>query len=256
MNSAVDKTTWNNSTWNFVTISGIQNFGNSFVRTDGSLWTRLFHFLHPMSCLHVYRHVFTACCLIKHRDNFTFNMTSFLLWFMQVCSPVRFINVISTAAMLISSSAFTERHSVYPCNRPWRPIGFWDVVAPTFCLDNRLTNGGEVRFTRRPPLDPGRFLVFIYVRGWVDSRATVRLERLGKLKNPVTSSGIERATIQLVAQCLNQLRYRVPPLSCKKVGNVRGIINWYSRQFLDFWWLGSRTDEAPGYLHLHHFLFR
>jgi hypothetical protein len=20
----------------------------------------------------------------------------------------------------------------YPCNRPWRPIGLWDVEAPTF----------------------------------------------------------------------------------------------------------------------------
>jgi hypothetical protein len=25
----------------------------------------------------------------------------------------------------------------YPCNRPWRPIGLWDVEVPTFCLDQR-----------------------------------------------------------------------------------------------------------------------
>jgi hypothetical protein len=41
----------------------------------------------------------------------------------------------------------------YPCNRPWRPIGLWDVEAPTISLDNRLTDGGKVvSLTRRPPL--------------------------------------------------------------------------------------------------------
>jgi hypothetical protein len=39
------------------------------------------------------------------------------------------------------------------------------------------------------------------------SGAIVWLEGLGQLKNPVTASGIELATFQLVAHCLNQLRY-------------------------------------------------
>jgi hypothetical protein len=57
-------------------------------------------------------------------------------------------------------------------------------------LDNRLTDGGEdVSLTLRPHFIPGRFLVLIYVRGWVNSRSIVRLEGLGKLKNPMTSSG-------------------------------------------------------------------
>jgi hypothetical protein len=62
---------------------------------------------------------------------------------------------------------------------------------------------------RYRPLPPGRFLVLISVRGCLDSRALVRLERLDQLKNPVTSSGIEPTTFRLAAQGLNQLRYRM-----------------------------------------------
>jgi hypothetical protein len=36
----------------------------------------------------------------------------------------------------------------------------------------------------------------------------MRLEGLGKLKNPMISSVFEPATFRLVAQFLNQLRYR------------------------------------------------
>jgi hypothetical protein len=54
-------------------------------------------------------------------------------------------------------------------------------------------------------LAPGRLLVLISVMGGVKLRATVRLERFGQMKNPMTSLGIEPVTFQLVAMCHNQL---------------------------------------------------
>jgi hypothetical protein len=48
-------------------------------------------------------------------------------------------------------------------------------------------------------LPAGRFMVLISVRDLVDPQAIVRLEGLGQLKNPMTSSGIKPATFRPVA---------------------------------------------------------
>jgi len=38
--------------------------------------------------------------------------------------------------------------------------------------------------------------------------------RITSMKIPMAQTGIESATIWLVAQCLNELRYRVPGMCC------------------------------------------
>jgi len=69
--------------------------------------------------------------------------------------------------------------------------------------------GNVVSPTHCPPSQTGIFLVLIYVTGWVDPRDTVRAERSRHWKIPMTPSGIEPATLRLVAQGLNQLRHRM-----------------------------------------------
>jgi hypothetical protein len=80
----------------------------------------------------------------------------------------------------------------YPCNRPWRPIGLWDVEAPTF--SRQSAHRWAVRSVSRAgrSLPPRRFLALIFVIGWVDPRVLLRLERLGQLKK--SSDHIEKQT--------------------------------------------------------------
>jgi hypothetical protein len=80
------------------------------------------------------------------------------------------------------------------------------------------------------PLLLGRILTHISLRGRVEPRAILRLESLGQLKNPTTSSEIENTIFRLAAQCLNQLRYRLP-LSFLQIvhsgsGHIQPPIQW------------------------------
>jgi hypothetical protein len=76
-----------------------------------------------------------------------------------------------------------KKRQNYLCNRSWRPIGLWDVEAPTFSrtiCPQTAVRLSALRAGR--PLPSGRFLVLISVRGSVNPRVIVRLEGLGQLK--------------------------------------------------------------------------
>jgi hypothetical protein len=49
-------------------------------------------------------------------------------------------------------------------------------------LDNRLTDGGEVSLTHLPPFTPGRFLVLISIRGWVEPQGHIAAGRIRSIE--------------------------------------------------------------------------
>jgi hypothetical protein len=57
------------------------------------------------------------------------------------------------------------------------------------------------------PLPPGQIPVLISVRDSVDLRNIVRLERLARVKEPVTSSGIEPKTTPLILLQFKYVRF-------------------------------------------------
>jgi hypothetical protein len=92
----------------------------------------------------------------------------------------------AVAAFLYFRYPAHSLRKVIPVTGRGRQYGCETFRFPHF-LENRLTDSGKVvRPTRRPPFTlPGRFLVLISVRGWVDPRS---IERDSRVKNTQTVS--------------------------------------------------------------------
>jgi hypothetical protein len=111
-----------------------------------------------------------------------------------------------------STFSFIRKGKAVPVTDRGGPLGCEMLRLPHF-LDNQFTDDGDlVSLTRRLLFNPGRFLVLISFRGWVDPGPYSAVGRIRQLKNTMTSSGIEPAIFRFVALCRNQLRYCLLPL--------------------------------------------
>jgi hypothetical protein len=104
--------------------------------------------------------------------------------------------------------------NIYPCKRPWSPIGLWDVEVPTFSRQSAHRWRWVVSLTCRPPFIPRMIPGTISVRGWVHLRAIVRLEGLDQLKiqlphrelNPRPSDLLHSVSINYSTACPHNIR--------------------------------------------------
>jgi hypothetical protein len=93
--------------------------------------------------------------------------------------------------------------------RPGQALSVSGACGSQISRQSAYEGGKVVSHTHRPPLPLGNIP---YTHFWVDPRVLVWPEGLCEWKIPVTPSGIKSATFRFVAQCLNQLHHRVPPI--------------------------------------------
>jgi hypothetical protein len=99
------------------------------------------------------------------------------------------------------SSKATVKLSLLSPATPW---GFQEIKVPRISSRHmKVVRLSAIRIGRLYPQEI--LLVLIYVRGWVEPRATAQPKGLHQRKITMTPSGIEPATFWLVLPCLNQL---------------------------------------------------
>jgi hypothetical protein len=120
------------------------------------------------------------------------------------------------------------KHSL---ERSGQAVRFPGVEVPTF-QDSWHIKVVRLSAVYPLPFTPQEmFVVLVSIRVWVDPRAVMHSE----IKIiPVTPSEIEPATLQFVAQCLNQLYHCVPPWKTVSVDKITSCILKLIHEAYDF----------------------
>jgi hypothetical protein len=154
----------------------------------------------------------------------------------------RIANVDNTKIKVIS---YTKPHLLLPIltpqylllcfsNRSWRPIGVWEVEAPTSSRQSahRWRQGCQP-YAPAALYPQGIFVVLISVRGWVDPRAIFRLEGLGQLKKKIHLIGTwtrDLPVCSIVPQPTSIFYYQTKHQSWRT--RISGLLHFMSRVFI------------------------